>query len=231
MKTHFTLIELLITVAIIAILAGLLLPALHSARATAVAVSCKNNQRQVGFLYNAYAGENNGIVPISKCATDGVQWASQFFPANKQPLYTSCPAIQQAKKFSSNTYGSLIMLGLGNTYNTYHGNPFFELPLSDGSSPIRGYDTKRLKQASTCWILTDSIYFAGTQEGQEAYNPSTYSNAGFHFRHKGTVNGLFTDGHVEAAAHQTVRANWLKLNSWLAGLAGQYRMENHKNAY
>ena len=74
-KGRFTLIELLIVIAIIAILAGMLLPALNKARESGRSASCMNNLKSITGTALLYAGDNHDFMPpASGNAGDGSTW-------------------------------------------------------------------------------------------------------------------------------------------------------------
>lgn len=60
---RFTLVELLVTIAVIAILASLLMPALNSARNKAQTIQCIGNLRNINTALISYADSSDGFVP------------------------------------------------------------------------------------------------------------------------------------------------------------------------
>jgi type II secretory pathway pseudopilin PulG len=65
----FTLVELLVVIGIIAVLMGILLPALNTVRRTAQRVVCSSNQGGIGKAIQAYANEHNSEYPRAGDAT------------------------------------------------------------------------------------------------------------------------------------------------------------------
>lgn len=59
----FTLMEMMVTVAIIAVLAGLLFPTMNTVMEKAKIARCASNLRQLGIGANAYASDHNGYYP------------------------------------------------------------------------------------------------------------------------------------------------------------------------
>jgi len=64
-RTGFTLVELLVTVAIIGILVAILLPALSRARISAKRTVCQSNLYQAGLAFRAYLNESFDHLPVA----------------------------------------------------------------------------------------------------------------------------------------------------------------------
>lgn len=110
-QKSFTLIELLIVIAIIAILAGLLLPALNNARKTAHKISCMNNLKQIFHVFNAYSDDYNDNLMSSRFPKqDGKAfWWSEYLVVNKLVQNSIGSGILNNGHNYNNIYGSFVI--------------------------------------------------------------------------------------------------------------------------
>jgi prepilin-type N-terminal cleavage/methylation domain-containing protein/prepilin-type processing-associated H-X9-DG protein len=118
-RTHnrraFSLVELMVVVGIIAIMIGLLLPALNGARAKAKSVACKSNLRQLGVMLQTYVNENNGwLFPVGPDGPDGqpTTLGTNKPPHERWPMYMHFSELRRAPEptYDSTNYFPTYML-------------------------------------------------------------------------------------------------------------------------
>ncbi|MBT9585694.1 prepilin-type N-terminal cleavage/methylation domain-containing protein [bacterium] len=94
-KAGFTLIELMIVIAIIAILAAILVPNFLKARAQGQLTACKSNCKNIATAMEMYASDNGGRYPTPAGAPDALLTAGNYLK-----LIPTCPSA------GSNTYSA-----------------------------------------------------------------------------------------------------------------------------
>lgn len=103
----FTLVELLVVIAVIALLAALLLPALSRSKAAAKRTYRQNNLRQLVTALNLYADDSGFYPPCSRgirgSTTDVSLWNAYLLPfaANNRDLFY-CPSFPDSFRWTTN---------------------------------------------------------------------------------------------------------------------------------
>lgn len=210
----FTLLELLVVVAVIAILASMLLPVLARSKKSAQKIECTSGLRQLGIATHLYWDENNGNCFRYFYWTtnngrlywfgwlqNGVE-ATRDFDVTQGALYPYlhgrgveiCPSLNYwATQFKYKATGAAYGYGYNLNLSTNLPNP----PTS----------TQRIVHPAQTVLLADAAQVNTFQPPASASNPlleEFYSvdyqpaQPTTHFRHNQRANVLFCDGHVDA---------------------------------
>lgn len=101
-RLGFTLVELRVVIAIIAILASLLPPALSTARGRAEGITCLDNTRQLARAWQRYAADFSGLLPCNlglagSSFRTNLHWVNHVMPWDLRPDNTNVATLTDAR--------------------------------------------------------------------------------------------------------------------------------------
>jgi prepilin-type N-terminal cleavage/methylation domain-containing protein/prepilin-type processing-associated H-X9-DG protein len=204
----FTLLELLVVVAIIAVLVAILLPSLQKAREMARTTTCSTKLRSIGTAILMYANEFNDRCPPSydpytyfnqTVPTWGPTWAEYFslrFLKSDSFQTFYCPSVPNTSSWQDidKRRGYWVHYGISNFLSAWADWVVAKQDVS-AFHDLSWYSLSAVDNPSRVVASVDSVfnYLTGTDKG--FYTVNDYTR--MHRRHGGKgVNILYVDGHA-----------------------------------
>jgi prepilin-type processing-associated H-X9-DG protein/prepilin-type N-terminal cleavage/methylation domain-containing protein len=203
-RTAFTLVEVLVVIAIIGVLVALLLPAVQSARASARRAECLSNMKQLGLAMHLFGNTRGGRFPWNVHAGNDQSWVFTLSPFIEDVnTIRLCPDDKRREERSADRERG----------TSYLINEYLSTKRVKGAV----HNINKLKETARMIVLfegadlmevTDdhvhpSTWYLPIRVANKTVWPALVSEVNV-ARHSGAANYLYVDGHVETIPEETV---------------------------
>ncbi len=206
-RKAFTLVELLVVIAVITILASLTMPAITSAMRQATDVQCRSNLGQIGKANMLYANDNDYYLP---CYGDAYPWSGYeerfisppwlVFPYLHDENIYVCPADPTPQNC---VWWSLNHFSL--TKSSYMWNEHL-MTIDDGNTGGAARQVMNIRDPHTLGLIADGWECPNNWKWITCIPPRLYAGSRIDWEHDGAVNILFAEQHVERVPHEKLAA-------------------------